>query len=249
MKISIITVCRNAEETIKHALDSFFMQDYPDKEIIVVDGASSDQTVRILKEINNAQFSYISEPDKGMYDAMNKGLELASGDIIGILNSDDFYPDSKILSTISDRLLVSGKDSIFADVNFVSYESLDKIVRRYSSKNFTPEKFAFGYMPAHPSFFTKAQIYEEYGHFKTDYKIAADFELLVRFLGTHKISYEYINEAIVHMRTGGVSNSSLKNRFILNQEIVRACRENGINTNLGKILLKIFNKHRELRVN
>ena len=248
MKISIITVCRNAESTIQHTLDSFFGQEYKQKEIFVIDGASTDRTCDILDSNQCSELNYISEPDNGIYNAMNKGLRLVSGEIVGILNSDDFYPHKRVLNRVAEKFLEPKIDAVFANINFVRPDDLNKVVRVYSSKNFTPDKFVYGYMPAHPSFFTKTKFYKEFGDFKTDYMVAADFELLIRFLHTHKLSYQYLDEVFVHMRTGGISNASFKNRYILNQEIVRACRENGLDTNLAKVLLKTFNKIKELRI-
>lgn len=248
MKISVITVCWNSEKTIRHTLDSFFEQEYLDKEIVVIDGESRDATLKILDSYKCDQLKIFSGPDEGIYDAMNKGIKSATGEIVGFLNSDDFYPHSKVLSLIAEQLKISAKHAVFGDVNFVRPDKLEKIIRRYSSKGFHPDKFAYGYMPAHPTFYTKKIYYEKFGYFKTDYKIAADYELLIRFLYSHGLTYNYINQALVHMRTGGVSNASLMSRLTLNQEIVRACRENGLQTNLAKVLLKTVNKLKEIRL-
>lgn len=238
MKISIITVVWNNKDTIKDAIDSVLGQTYEDIEYIIVDGASSDGTVEIVQSYGDAITKFISEPDKGLYDAMNKGINLATGDVIGILNSDDFYIDKYVIEKVVKLFKEKEIDSLFADLIYVRPENLDKTVRYYDSGQFKPEKFAYGWMPAHPTFFVKKSAYDKYGLFKTDYKIAADYELLVRFLYKHKLTYFYLQKPIIKMRVGGVSTSGLKSNWVLNQEIIRACQENGIKTNMLKVLLK-----------
>jgi glycosyltransferase involved in cell wall biosynthesis len=228
----------NNKETIKDAIDSVLGQTYENIEYIVVDGASTDGTVEIVQSYGDKITKFISELDKGLYDAMNKGIKLATGDIVGILNSDDFYIDEFVCERVVKEFEEKGVDSTYADLVFVKTENLDKTVRYYDSSHFSPEKFAYGWMPAHPTFFAKREIYEKYGVFKTDYKIAADYELLTRFLAKNKISYSYIKEPIVKMRIGGASTSGIKSNYILNKEIIRACKENGIYTNWLMVLSK-----------
>ena len=240
MKVSIITITYNSAKTVKDTIESIAAQTYPDIEHIIIDGASKDNTLEIVKSYPNIKF--LSESDKGIYDAMNKGVKMATGDIVGILNSDDFYPNDSIIQTVVDTFVKKQVDSIFGDVKFVAPDNLNKVTRYYSSAKWNPEKFAYGYMPAHPSFFVKREYYEKFGGFKTDYKISADYELLIRFLYVHRISYHYLNKPLVTMRAGGVSNSSLKSIYVLNKEIVRGCRENGISTNFPKLSLKFFSK-------
>ena len=242
IKVSIITVVYNNQSTIDYAIRSVLSQDYPNIEYIVVDGNSTDATVEKIQNYKKNITHFISEPDKGIYDAMNKGLKLATGDIIGILNSDDFYADNNIISSIVNEFQEKKIDLVFGDIVFVKPENLNKITRYYSSDNFHPRKFAWGWMPAHPSCFLKQEIYKKYGYFKTDYKIAADYEIITRFMAKYGISYSYIPKVFVKMRTGGVSSANLKSNWILNKEIVRACRENGIETNMPKVLLKYFTK-------
>ena len=238
MKISIITVVWNNKETIKDAIDSVLDQTYNDIEYIIVDGASSDGTVDIIESYGDKISKFISEPDKGLYDAMNKGIALATGDVVGILNSDDFYIDEFVIAKIVKEFEEKKVESVYADLVFVKPDDLEKTVRYYDSSYFSPQKFAYGWMPAHPTFFLKREIYEKYGIFKTDYKIAADYELLARFLEKNKISFSYINEAIVKMRIGGASTSGIKNTYILNKEIIRAWKENNIYTNWFIVLSK-----------
>ncbi|WP_310438745.1 glycosyltransferase family 2 protein [Sulfuricurvum sp.] len=238
MKISIITVVYNNKSTIKDAIESVLSQTYQNIEYIIVDGASTDGTVEIIQNYGDKITTFISEKDKGIYDAMNKGLKLATGDIVGILNSDDFYIDNHVISKVIQIFQDNPVDSMFADLVYVHPNNLEKIVRYYDSSHFSPKKFAYGWMPAHPTFFIKREIYKKYGYFKTDYKIAADYELLARFLGKLKISYFYYKSPIVKMRTGGISTNNFKSNYILNKEILRACKENNIYTNWIMILSK-----------
>jgi glycosyltransferase involved in cell wall biosynthesis len=242
MKVSIITVVYNNVETIRTAIDSVLSQDYPEIEHIIIDGQSNDGTNEVIQSYGNRVAKSISEADKGIYDAMNKGLALATGEVIGILNSDDFYATNTSVSEIVKELQDKKTDIAFADLVFVSPQSLDKVLRYYSSADFYPEKFAWGWMPGHPTCFIRKKVYDRYGDFKTDYKIAADYEILTRFIAKYKVSYSYLPKVIVKMRIGGVSNRNLKNVWILNKEIVRGCSENGIKTNMAKVLLKYFKK-------
>lgn len=238
MTITIITVVWNNKDTIKDAINSVLSQTYKDIEYIIVDGASTDGTIEIVKSYENKINKFISEPDNGLYDAMNKGISLATGDIIGILNSDDFYIDNFVVERIVKEFKEKKVDSVYADLVFVKPENLDKTVRYYDSSQFNPSKFAYGWMPAHPTFFVTKEIYTKYGNFKLDYKIAADYELLTRFLAKYKVSYSYIKEPIIKMRIGGVSTSGIKSNYILNKEIIRACKENDIYTNWIMVLSK-----------
>ena len=246
MKVTIITAVYNGAEHIQSCIESVLSQDYPNIEYIVIDGASKDNTLEIVRSFGNKIAHVVSEKDKGMYDAMNKGLRLATGDIVGILNSDDFYANNHIISDIVAAFNSSKADSLYADIAFVSKDNLDKMVRYYSSASFKPWKFRFGYMPAHPSFFLKREMYEKYGLFKTDYKLCADFDLIVRLYHTYKISHVYLPKMVVKMRMGGKSNQSLKNIMLLNREILRGCLENGIRSNLAFIYLKYITKVFEL---
>ena len=242
IKISIITVVWNNRRTINDAINSVLSQNYRKLEYVIVDGASSDGTVEVVEEairVNSAKdIKFISEKDYGIYDAMNKGILLASGDIIGTLNSDDYYLNRNVVSDIADEFVTKNVDSTFADLVYVRTDDLDKIVRYYSSADFHPKKMAYGWMPAHPTFFVKKRLYDQYGAYKTDYQISADYELIARFLVKNKASYSYIPKVLVKMRIGGASTRSLKNSWILNKEVLRACSENGIKTNIIKLLSK-----------
>ncbi len=239
MKVSIITVVLNNEAYIEECIKSVVRQGYDDIEYIVVDGGSSDGTIDLIRAYEKNISQWISGPDGGIFDAMNKGIQMATGEVVGILNSDDFYPDADVIDLVTREFQSKGVDSVFADLVYVKRDNPDEVVRYYRSSNFQPERFAFGWMPAHPTFFVRRDCYEQYGLFKTDYKIAADYELLVRFLSQHKISFSYIPRVIINMRTGGISTKNIKSNWVLNNEIIRACRENGIETNL----LKVYSKY------
>jgi glycosyltransferase involved in cell wall biosynthesis len=235
-KVSIITVVYNGASYVETAITSVLSQRYSCIEYILIDGGSTDGTVNIVNRYKDSISTIISEPDKGLYDAMNKGISLATGDIIGILNSDDFYVNELVVEKVV-KEFEKEIDCLFADLVYVRSENLDKIVRYYDSSQFTPLKFAFGWMPAHPTFFVKKEIYDKYGVFRIDLKIGADFDILVRFLYTYKISYSYMQEVLVKMRVGGVS-TSFSSIWINNIEALKVCRENGIDTNIFKILSK-----------
>lgn len=246
MKISLLTVSFNSETTIKDTVESIQSQDYKDIEYIVVDGNSSDGTVGIIKSYDSLISKWISEPDKGIYDAMNKAIRMASGEVVGILNSDDFYYNNQILSQVAKEFSDPSIDVVFGDLVFVDPHDLNKAVRKYSSARWHPGKFAWGFMPAHPTVFIRRRYYEKFGLFKTDYKIAADYELLIRFLYVHKLKYRYLPLTMVKMRKGGVSSKNLMSNIILNNEIIRGCRENGIKTNVMKVYSKYVTKIFEL---
>jgi glycosyltransferase involved in cell wall biosynthesis len=241
MKISIITVTYNSAATLAHTLESVDNQDYNNIEHVLVDGGSSDETVSIIQSFPHVA-KWVSEKDKGLYDAINKGIGMATGDVIGILNSDDFFPGNHIVSLIATAFEQNNIEAVYGDIAFVRPGRLEKIIRLYSSKKFTPRRFGFGYMPAHPSFYVRRDCYEQYGLYKLDYKIAADYELLMRFIYRQKIRYYYIPEILVYMRTGGVSNKNVMSRYTLNKEIIKACKENGVQTNMALLSLKYLNK-------
>jgi glycosyltransferase involved in cell wall biosynthesis len=241
MKISIITVTYNSAATLAHTLESVNNQDYTDIEHILVDGGSTDETVTIIQSFPHVA-KWVSEKDNGLYDAINKGIRMATGDVIGILNSDDFFPGNHIISLIAQAFKQNSIEAVYGDIAFVRPGRLEKIIRLYSSKKFTPRRFGFGYMPAHPSFYVRRNCYEQHGVYKLDYTIAADYELLMRFIFRQRIRYYYIPEILVYMRTGGVSNKNFMSRYTLNKEIIKACKENGVQTNMALLSLKYLNK-------
>lgn len=247
MRISIITATFNSSAHIADCVKSVNDQTYYDIEHIIVDGASKDNTLDIVNGIPNRVGRIISEPDKGIYDAMNKGIQAATGDVIGILNSDDFFTSDDVIQTVVDSFKNNDIDALYGDVHFVSPDNLSKSVRYYSSSVFKPSLFRFGFMPAHPSFYMKKECYDKYGLYALDYKIASDYDLLIRYLYKEKIKYKYIKKDFVTMRTGGVSTENFNSRVTLNKEIVRACRKYGIYTNLFMLSLKYLYKIFELK--
>lgn len=244
--ISVITVVFNGAATLEHTIRSVIGQTYDNVEHIIIDGGSTDATLDILRKYEDNIDYWVSEKDNGIYDAMNKGIRLATGDVVGILNSDDFYAGPQVIEKVTALFKESGADALFADLVYVRPDNLDRVVRYYSGAGFTPDKFAWGWMPPHPTFFVRRELYERYGLFRIDYKIAADYELTTRFLARHKVRYAYLPEVIVRMRTGGVSTRSLRSNWILNREILRACAENGIKTNIFKVYSKYFTKFLQL---
>lgn len=220
------------------SLRSVQAQTHPDVNHIVVDGASTDGTLQLIRAHQSDSMVLISEPDNGIYDAMNKGIAAADGDVICFLNADDVYADAEVLARVSAQMLQRQLDAVFGDVALFNASSPQKIVRRYKSDRFRPDRIAWGWMPAHPALFLKRQVFERYGEFRTDYRIAGDFELVARIFHSGELTYKYLPEVLVRMRTGGVSTGGIRNTLLLNQEVLRACRENGINSNWLMLLSK-----------
>jgi glycosyltransferase involved in cell wall biosynthesis len=243
MKLSLITVTYNSELFLSHCIDSVLCQSYQDIEYIVVDGNSNDNTMAVIKSYHDKLSKYISEPDKGIYDAINKGIGLATGDIIGILNSDDFFADTDVVTRIVKIFLNEPSvDAIYSDLVFVDRSDSKTIKRHYSSKRFKPWMFKYGIQPAHPSFYARKEVFEQYGCYRIDFKIAGDFELLLRFLLTHSLKYRYVRDVWVKMRVGGISTSGIKSILCLNNEIVEACRVNNVYTNKVMVYSKYLFK-------
>lgn len=240
-KVSVITVCYNNALTIERAVLSVKSQSYKNIEYIVVDGQSSDLTFDIVKKFSFVD-KLISEKDSGIYDAMNKGVSFASGEIIAFLNADDFYKGSNIIEQVVKKMLSSQLDAVYGDVDFFAPKNVNKIVRRYSSKNFSSKKLAYGFMPAHPALFMKKNIYKAVGRFNIKYRIAGDFDFIVRAFQNNNLRYLYVPEVFVSMQTGGISSSGIKATLTLNKEIMQSCQENGIDTNWIKLISRYFVK-------
>ena len=242
MKISLITVTYNSGKTLSTTLESVLAQNHPNIEYIIVDGASKDNTVDIIKEYEprfKGALKWVSEPDKGLYDAMNKGIRMATGDAIGILNSDDFFTTNDILQQVSDAFEANKElDAVYGDVHFVNPDNLEKCVRYYSSKVFRRELMKLGFMPAHPSIYLKKERFEQFGLYKMDYKIAADFEFLLRVIYKEGIRTQYLPLDMVTMRTGGASTSGFESHKRIMKEHLRAFRENGISNNVFMLSLR-----------
>ncbi|MDR1367389.1 MAG: glycosyltransferase [Candidatus Accumulibacter sp.] len=246
LKITVITVTFNARRTVRRTLDSVAAQDHPAVEHIVIDGASTDGTFDIIRGHEKNLARYISEPDEGIYDAMNKGLDLASGDIVCFLNADDFYASPQVLGRVANEIENLGIDALIGDLAYFSPENPEKIARRFNSGRFNPKRLAYGWVPAHAAFFLKREIYEIVGRFKTDYRIAGDFEFFARAFSKANIHYGYLPEILVKMQLGGISNAGLGARLLSHREILRACRENGLETGAWKLSLRYPMKLLEL---
>lgn len=238
MKISVITAVFNRQQTIGRAIQSVQEQSYDDIEHVIIDGASTDGTLKVIEKNRAENSMIISEADNGIYDAINKGIRLSSGDVIGLMHSDDVYVSESVLSKVAKVFSDPLVDAVYGDVVFFRENEPEKHVRRYSSKRFSPAMLAWGLMPAHTSLFIRKRVFDRFGLYKTDYKIAADFEFVARIFSNGKLNAVYLPEVLVRMAIGGVSTGGLKNTLRLNQEVLRACRENKIRTNMLKILSK-----------
>ena len=252
MKISIITACYNSAATIRTAMESVLSQRGVDVEYLIIDGGSTDGTVAIVEEFSHKEhkghkgfdFKWVSEKDRGMYDAINKGIKMATGDVVGILNADDVLESPDTLAHVVGAFnRVEHVDAVYADIRFVRND-LETTVRYYSAKSWKPWMLQWGKMPPHPSVYIRRELFEKYGLYKLGYEIAADYELLIRYLRMVKLKTRYLNESLVRMRMGGKSTRGWKSFVTLNREIVRGNRENGyfccFPMLLPKYLFKIF---------
>ena len=228
MKLSLITVTYNSSKTLPDTFQSVLSQTYSDIEYIIVDGASKDNTVSIIKEYEplfQGRMKWISERDKGLYDAMNKGIRMAMGDVVGILNSDDLFMDDKVLADVA-ATFDEQTDAIFGNLYFVNQEDVNQIVRVWKGSPY--KSFKSGWHPAHPTFYVRREVYEKYGGFDTTFDVSADFELMLRLIEKHGIRTKYLDRYMVRMRMGGESTGSIKNIIRGNKNIFRAFRKNGI---------------------
>lgn len=249
MKISLITACYNSIETIRSCFDGVLSQQGIDLEYIVVDGGSKDDTVSVVKDFDRKvresgrqdfSFKWISERDQGMYDAINKGIKMATGDIVGILNADDLFQSEDTLAHIA-AAFTADVDAIYADIRFVK-DDLQTTSRYYSAKHWKPWMLQWGKMPPHPSVYIRRELFDQYGLYKLGYDIAADYELLIRYLRMAKLNTRYLNECLVRMRMGGKSTRGWKSFKTLNREIVRGNLENGYFCCFPMLLPKYFFK-------
>ena len=226
-KLSIITATYNAADTLATCLDSVRNQG-SDVEHILIDGGSTDATLDIADSYKEHIVKIVSEPDKGIYDAMNKGIQIATGEVIGILNADDFYPSSDVLSRVAEVFADKNIDACYGDLVYVDSEHTNKVKRFWRAGKFDSKKFYWGWMPPHPTFFVRASVYEKYGLFNLDLGSAADYEIMLRFLLKHEINVAYLPMVMVHMRTGGVSNANVSNRLAANRMDRKAWQVNGL---------------------
>jgi len=242
LKVSIITVAYNSELTIRDTMESVLIQTYSEIEYIIVDGFSGDNTLPIIKEYQsqfNGRMHWISEKDKGIYDAINKGIELASGDIIGILNSDDTLADNNTVACVVEAMLSNDIGAIWGDVLIVDKADKTIIKRYYSAKNITINSFNYGIMPPHPGVFIKSKFYKLYGKYNIKYKIAADYDLLLRYFKINNLNFTYIPKVLVEMKAGGISSRNIFSIISLNKEIYEIHNDNGISISLFSLMKKI----------
>ena len=242
MKVSIITITYNSEATLKDTIESVVNQSYNDIEYIIVDGKSTDNSLSIIESYKDKISKVISEKDKGLYDALNKGIALATGDLIGIIHSDDFYTDNFVIQKIVKSIEENNSDAVYADLYYVDKVYTNKIFRKWKSGNYTYGQFINGWMPPHPTFFAKRSCYEKFGSFNLSFVSAADYELMLRFIHKHKIKLAYLPEFIIKMRVGGKSNVSLKNRIRANNEDRKAWIINGLKPKFYTLYAKPLRK-------
>ena len=242
MKVSIITATFNREGTIKRAIKSIKGQLYRDIEVVIVDGASADGTMAVVKPLLSKNDSCVSEKDGGIYDALNKGIERSSGEIIGFLHSDDIFYNDSVISKVVELFKDESVDVVYGDACFFREGNVEKTVRYYRSPELSLKNLAWGQMPAHTAMFVRKSIYEHCGGFDTSYKICGDYEFLCRLVSSVTPKSVYLPEKVVRMQIGGVSTGGFKNTVILNREVLTSCRANGIYTNLFMILSKYPSK-------
>jgi glycosyltransferase len=248
MRVSIITVVYNGAATIADTVESVINQSYPDVEYILIDGLSQDGTLKAIDKYQNHISQLISEADNGLFEALNKGIKRAQGDIIGILHADDVYENPQVIEKVCQVFASHEVDSCYGDLLYVDKNHLDKVIRYWRSSNFQPGIFRYGWMPPHPTFFVKKEIYEKYGYFKTNFKISADYELVLRFLEVHQISTYFLPEILIRMRWGGTSNGSLRNLLTKISEDYRAWKINNLKGGLAAVFLKSFTKIPQLLI-
>jgi glycosyltransferase involved in cell wall biosynthesis len=237
-KVTIVTAAYNAGGTIADTLKSVASQSWDNIEHIIVDGGSKDDTAALVSQCARPGSVFVSEPDKGLYDAMNKGIDQATGDIIGLLNADDIFANTDTIERMVSAFELHKTDAILGDVGYFRDGDESKIIRYYDSSAFTPKRVAWGWMPAHPAMYLTRSAYDRVGRYRLDYRIAADYEFVVRAFAKYGLSYAHLSEIVVKMRLGGISTSGLAANLTINRESVRACRENGIKTNMAMIMSK-----------
>ena len=242
MKVSVITATYNRDATIVRAISSVKKQIYTDIQVVVIDGASQDDTISLVSPMLDDKDILQSEPDQGIYDALNKGLDLADGEIVAFLHSDDLYFDNNVISRVVEIFSDDSVDVVYGDVCFFSGSSVTKTKRRYRSDKLSERNLAWGKMPAHPAIFIRRQIYEEIGYFETDFQIAADYEFLCRLVQYANLKSVYLSSVLVRMELGGASTGGVRNTILLNKEVFRAIRKNDIYTNIFMLLSKYPSK-------
>lgn len=241
-KVSIITVCYNSSKTIEDTIQSVINQNYNNIEYIIIDGLSTDNTLEIVNKYSDKINKIVSEKDSGLYDAINKGIELASGDIIANLNSDDFYIDNNVITDVVNKMEKEKSDTLYADLYYVDAIDTKKIIRNWVSGEYKKGIFYKGWMPPHPTFFVRKSVYDQYGKFNLELKSAADYEIMLRLIHKYECSISYLPRVIVKMRIGGVSNVSLLNRLKANREDKKAWELNGLKPKPYTLIFKPLSK-------
>lgn len=242
MKISIITITYNSAATLEQTIRSVVSQTYPHVEYLIIDGQSTDDTLTIIDRYRDKINVLVSEKDQGLYDALNKGIALATGEVIGILHSDDFYLHDRVLENYASVFLEQKSDAVYSDLYYVDKNDTDKIIRKWKSGEYQPGSFINGWMPPHPTFFVKKEIYLRYGTFNLSFKSAADYELMLRFIHKHQIPLAYLPEYTIKMRVGGKSNKNIQNRVNANLEDRRAWEINDLTPRFYTLYLKPLRK-------
>lgn len=247
MKFSIVTSTFNSAKTVRDTFDSVLAQTYNDYEYWVIDGGSKDKTLDIIKEYEprfEGRMKFVSERDEGIYDAMNKGFKKCTGDVFMLINSDDLFCRPDVIQLVADKFAANPHaDGVYADLYYVSQDNIKNIVRVW--KTGAQKTFTKGWLPAHPTFYVKREVYEKYGYFDLSYPLAADFELMLRFVEKHHIKLTYLNECLVRMRLGGATSKNLKNIYNQNKECYRAFKSNGIKCTPFYIIYRFFPKFKQ----
>ena len=242
MRVSIITIVFNNATTVSDAVQSVLSQDYKDIEYIVIDGKSTDGTVEIIEKYGSLIDTFISEPDGGLYDAINKGIYLATGDVIGLLHSDDVFANDHVVSDIVKTFESQNVDSVYGDLDYVERDNMNGIVRKWKSGPYDRKNFIYGWMPPHPTFYVRKSCFEKYGYYDMTFGSAADYELMLRLLFKFDVTAAYLPEVMVKMRVGGKSNASIKNRIMANSQDYRAWLKNGLKPKFYTRILKPLQK-------
>jgi glycosyltransferase involved in cell wall biosynthesis len=242
MKFSIITVVRNAAGTIAQCIESVAAQRHADVEHLVIDGASTDGTLQVVERYRSRLSRIVSEPDKGIYDAMNKGIALATGDVVGFLNADDAYADDEVLSDVAERFADPAIDAAYGDLVYVAASDFRRVVRYWRSGEFRPGSYRQGWMPAHPTFFVRRRVYQAFGGFDLSYRLQSDFDLTTRFLEVRRIRAAYLPRVLVRMRTGGATNRSVCNVIRGNIEAYRSCKKNALPVSPFFVVRKLLSR-------